>query len=59
MGRAGMPYARSVQQMHPLPLNRLPDAGLVFDTLLRRQKVRFILHRVLKRTPAHHIIPSF
>jgi linoleate 10R-lipoxygenase len=40
MGRAGMPYARSVQQMHPLPLNRLPDAGLVFDTLLRRQKFK-------------------
>jgi hypothetical protein len=38
MGKAGMPYARSVQQMHPLPLNRLPDAGLVFDTLLRREK---------------------
>ena len=41
MGKACMPYARSVQQMHPLPLSRLPDAGLVFDTLLRRQQVKF------------------
>ncbi|KAG6889751.1 hypothetical protein C0992_004269 [Termitomyces sp. T32_za158] len=31
------PYARSVQQSHPLPRNKLPDAGLVFDTLLRRE----------------------
>ncbi|KAN0138085.1 hypothetical protein V8E53_003974 [Lactarius tabidus] len=38
MGKACMPYARSVQQTHPLPVNRLPDAGLVFDTLLKRQK---------------------
>ncbi|KAI0060754.1 linoleate diol synthase, partial [Artomyces pyxidatus] len=36
MGKAGMPYARSVQQSHPLPQNMLPDAGLVFDTLLKR-----------------------
>jgi linoleate 10R-lipoxygenase len=41
MGKACMPYARSVQQTHPIPLNTLPDAGLVFDTLLKRQKVRF------------------
>lgn len=34
-----MPYARSVQQTHPLPRNTLPDAGLVFDTLLRRDEV--------------------
>ena len=39
MGKAGMPYARSVQQVHPLPRNELPDAGLVFDTLLKREKV--------------------
>ncbi|KAF8265064.1 heme peroxidase [Lactarius quietus] len=42
MGKAGMPYARSVQQTHPIPLNTLPEAGLVFDTLLQRQK--FIRH---------------
>jgi linoleate 10R-lipoxygenase len=53
MGKAGMPYARSVQQMHPLPLNRLPDAGLVFDTLLRREKVGSFLVWVLIRTPTH------
>lgn len=40
LGKAGMPYARSVQQTHPLPRNEMPDAGLVFDTLLRREKVR-------------------
>ncbi|KAI0059735.1 linoleate diol synthase [Artomyces pyxidatus] len=36
MGKAGMPYARSVQGTRPLPRNMLPDAGLVFDTLLKR-----------------------
>ena len=50
MGKAGMPYARSVQQMHPIPPNTLPDAGLVFDTLLRRQKVT---PSVLIRTAAY------
>jgi len=39
MGKADLPYARSVQQMHPLPRNMLPDAGLVFDSLLKRKKV--------------------
>jgi hypothetical protein len=47
MGKAGMPYARSVQQTHPVPQNELPDANLVFDTLLKRQGVSPI------------IIPSF
>ena len=41
MGKAGTPYARSVQQTHALPRNNLPDAGLVFDTLLKREGVRF------------------
>jgi linoleate 10R-lipoxygenase len=40
LGKAGTPYARSVQQANPLPRNQMPDAGLVFDTLLRREKVR-------------------
>lgn len=40
MGKASTPYARSVQQMRPISLDTLPDPGLVFDTLLRRQKVR-------------------
>jgi hypothetical protein len=39
MGKADEPYARSVQQTHALPTNMLPDAGLVFDTLLKREKV--------------------
>ncbi|KAI0642463.1 linoleate diol synthase [Trametes meyenii] len=42
LGKAGRPYARSVQQSHPLPRNEMPDAGLVFDTLLRREK--FVPH---------------
>ncbi|RDB20840.1 Linoleate 10R-lipoxygenase [Hypsizygus marmoreus] len=37
MGKAGTPYARSVQQSHPLPKNQLPDPGLIFDTLLKRE----------------------
>jgi hypothetical protein len=40
MGKANEPYARSVQQKDHLPLNMLPDAGLVFDTFLKREKVR-------------------
>jgi len=40
MGKAAEPYARSVQQTHALPRNMLPEAGLVFDTLLKREKVR-------------------
>ncbi|KAI6149466.1 heme peroxidase [Pisolithus tinctorius] len=40
MGKAGTPYARSVQQANPLPRNQMPDAGLVFDTLLRRDEFR-------------------
>ncbi|KAG1795206.1 heme peroxidase [Suillus plorans] len=38
LGKAGTPYARSVQGTNPLPRNQMPDAGLVFDTLLRREK---------------------
>ena len=40
MGQANLPYSRSVQQKHPLPQNMLPDPGLIFDTLLKRDKVR-------------------
>lgn len=39
LGKAGQPYSRSVSQTHPLPRNELPDSGLVFDTLLKREKV--------------------
>ncbi|KAL5512887.1 hypothetical protein ACEPAH_3285 [Sanghuangporus vaninii] len=42
MGKAGTAYARSVQQIHPLPGHMLPDPGLVFDTLLKREK--FVKH---------------
>ena len=40
MGKSFTPYARSVQQTHPLPKNEMPDSGLIFDTLLKREKVR-------------------
>ena len=42
LGRAGTPYARSVQQSHPLPRDSLPNAGLVFDTLLKRDYVSYM-----------------
>ncbi|KAJ7340010.1 heme peroxidase, partial [Mycena albidolilacea] len=35
VGRAGTPYARSVQGQNAVPLTALPDPGLVFDTLMR------------------------
>ncbi|KAF9240684.1 heme peroxidase [Melanogaster broomeanus] len=40
LGKAGTPYSRSVQQGNALPRNQMPDAGLVFDTLLRRDEFR-------------------
>lgn len=43
MGKADLPYARSVQQTHPNPRNMLPDAGLVFDSLLKRKKVEALV----------------
>ena len=39
LGRAGLPYARSVQGKHPIPGYTLPDAGLVFDVLLKARDV--------------------
>lgn len=36
MGKAGQPYARSVQPIRPLMAAELPDPGLVFDALLKR-----------------------
>lgn len=42
MGKAGTPYSRSVQQTHPLTRREMPDPGLIFDTLLRREK--FVKH---------------
>jgi hypothetical protein len=43
LGRAGTNYARSVQGTNPLPRHSLPDPGLIFDTLLRRDKVGWSL----------------
>ncbi|KAL1717727.1 heme peroxidase [Schizophyllum commune] len=44
LGMAGTPYARSVPSANCTPLNNLPDAGLVFDTLLRRKEGTFKEH---------------
>ncbi|KAF9465406.1 heme peroxidase [Collybia nuda] len=38
MGMAGTPYARSVPATRSIPKHVLPEPGLVFDTLLRREK---------------------
>jgi hypothetical protein len=51
MGKAELPYARSVQQTHPLPRNMLPDAGLVFDSLLKRKKVETLVILIF----VHHV----
>jgi linoleate 10R-lipoxygenase len=40
LGRSGTPYARSVQGKAGLPKTSLPDAGLVYDTILKRAGVR-------------------
>lgn len=42
LGKAGSPYARSVPATRSVPKHVLPDPGLVFDTLLRRE--RFVPH---------------
>ncbi|EPQ51552.1 heme peroxidase [Gloeophyllum trabeum ATCC 11539] len=38
LGMANMPYARSVPSANLVPRAALPDPGLVFDTLLKREK---------------------
>ncbi|KAG6873168.1 hypothetical protein C0995_002017 [Termitomyces sp. Mi166 len=38
-GRAGTPYARSVQAKSGLPHSSLPDAGLIFDSILSRKGI--------------------
>jgi hypothetical protein len=40
LGRGGRPYARSVQGRAGLPKASLPDAGLVFDSILKRKGVQ-------------------
>ncbi|KAG6810880.1 hypothetical protein H0H92_009972 [Tricholoma furcatifolium] len=37
LGRAGTPYARSVQGKAGLPRTSLPDPGLIFDAILQRK----------------------
>jgi linoleate 10R-lipoxygenase len=50
LGRSGTPYARSVQGKYGLPRSSLPDPGLVFDTILKRQRVSFLFHIVVPKT---------
>ena len=40
LGRAGQPYARSVQAKWCTAASSLPDPGLVFDSLMKRRKVK-------------------
>jgi linoleate 10R-lipoxygenase len=40
MGKAGSPYARSVPSLRCLSPAALPDAGLVFDKLLKRDEFK-------------------
>jgi linoleate 10R-lipoxygenase len=42
LGKAGSPYARSVPSSNLSPTFALPDPGLLFDTLLKRQE--FVPH---------------
>jgi len=42
LGMAGVPYARSVPSTDAIPPQYLPDPGLVFDTLLKRDE--FVEH---------------
>ena len=58
MGKSYTPYARSVQQEHPLPPNELPDPGLIFDTLLKREKVTFHHLPMRYRPDAPDAFPS-
>lgn len=37
LGKAGTPYARTVMPLRTMSPQALPDAGLVFDSLLKRQ----------------------
>lgn len=39
MGRSFTPYSRSCASTRTLPVDDLPDAGLVFDMIIRRDKV--------------------
>ncbi|KAF9472703.1 hypothetical protein BDN70DRAFT_777432, partial [Pholiota conissans] len=38
IGMAGSPYARSVASTNNSPKTALPDPGLMFDTLLKRDR---------------------
>ena len=42
MGMAGTPYARTVPSARAIPPSLLPDASVVFDTLLKREQ--FVPH---------------
>jgi linoleate 10R-lipoxygenase len=48
LGRAGTPYARSVQAKGGLPRTALPDAGLIYDTLLKKKGVRALSIYVIR-----------
>jgi len=51
LGKAGNNYSRSVQQQHPLPPSQLPDPGLLFDSLLKREKVSLLINILYLQFP--------
>jgi hypothetical protein len=40
LGASNTPYSRSCSSTHPLPDWELPDPGVIFDLLIKRDKVR-------------------
>lgn len=49
MGRSFTPYSRSCTAQRTLPVQDLPDAGLVYDMLIRRDKVCTLFSEPLLR----------
>ncbi|KAF8337113.1 heme peroxidase [Cantharellus anzutake] len=44
IGKAGTPYSRSCTGLRPLPVADLPEAGLVYDALIKRNETKFKEH---------------
>ena len=44
MGKSFTPYSRSCTDSRPLPDSELPDPGLVYDALIRRDPNKFVPH---------------
>ena len=44
IGKAFSPYSRSCTGSRPLPDSELPDPGLAYDALIRRDPNKFVPH---------------